>query len=163
MCNRSVLVLVVAIVCASKAFADDSVSRVIVKKSEHVMYIMSGKTVLAKFKVALGADPKGQKHREGDEHTPEGLYILDYKNSDSRFYKSMHISYPNAEDVKAARAAGVNPGGQIMIHGQLNGFGWLAPITQHFDWTDGCIAITDAEMDRFWKLVPVGTTIEIRP
>lgn len=160
---RTSLYLVVAMMFTASAMADESANRIIVEKSEHLMYVMAGDSILAKFSIALGANPKGHKHQEGDERTPEGLYVLDYKNSDSSFYKSIHISYPNAEDVKAAEVAGVDPGGQIMIHGQRNGFGWLARITQRSDWTDGCIAITDAEMDRLWKLVRVGTTIEIRP
>ena len=161
--NKASLLLLIAIFFATSAIAGEPAERVIVMKSAHLIYVMRGVKVLAKFRIALGSNPKGQKHQQGDERTPEGVYVLDYRNGSSGYYKSMHISYPNAEEAKAARIADVDPGGQIMIHGQKNGFGWLAPIVQRFDWTDGCIAITNAEMDRFWKLVPVGTTIEIRP
>lgn len=86
---------------------------------------------------------------------------MDYKNEQSSYYRSMHISYPNAEDKAQARRRGVSPGGFIMIHGQRNGFGWLSTVMQKFDWTDGCIAITNDEMDEFMNLVAPGTPIEI--
>ncbi|MCF6364513.1 MAG: L,D-transpeptidase family protein, partial [Gammaproteobacteria bacterium] len=95
--------------------------------------------------------------------TPEGKYILDYKKSDSSFYKAIHISYPNETDKRRARMNGVSPGGQIMIHGQKNGQGSLSWLAQKFNWTDGCIAVTNAEMDEIWELVKAGTPIEIFP
>ena len=125
------------------------------------MYLMEGDAVVKEFHVALGANPKGHKQQEGDERTPEGEYTLDYKKAHSSFYRAMHVSYPNANDKAAAKASGVLPGGFIMVHGQRNGFGWLAPITQRFDWTDGGIALTNSEKDEFMKLVKVGTRIRI--
>ncbi|MEM7365789.1 MAG: L,D-transpeptidase family protein [Pseudomonadota bacterium] len=139
------------------------VDHVLVIKSERKLFLMSGDSIVRQYDIALGANPTGHKSQEGDEKTPEGLYELDYKKSDSSFYKAIHISYPNADDLAAAKEAGVDPGGLIMIHGQRNGFGWLAPVSQNFDWTNGCIAVTNSEMDEVWNLVSVGTTIEIRP
>ena len=101
--------------------------------------------------------------QQGDERTPEGRYVLDAKNSGSAFYRAIHVSYPDARDLAAARARGVEPGGQIMIHGQKNGFGWLAPLTQLFNWTDGCIALSNADMDSVWAAVDAGTPIQIDP
>lgn len=125
------------------------------------MYLMDGTDVVKEYHVAFGARPKGHKQQEGDEKTPEGEYTLDYKKEDSSFYRAMHISYPNDVDKAAADERGVSPGGFIMIHGQRNWFGWLHPIVQRFNWTNGCIAVTNLEMDEFMKLVKVGTRIVI--
>ncbi len=151
--------LLLPFTCFSTIKAD----RVIVDKSHSKLFLLKDGKVINEFHVAFGANPKGHKQREGDERTPEGHYILDFKNSKSAFYKSIHISYPNEQDKKRARAAGVDPGGLIMIHGQKNAFGSLAPIVQNFNWTDGCIAVTNPEMDVIWNAVDVGTPIEIRP
>ena len=118
---------------------------------------------MSEYHVVFGANPKGHKQKEGDERTPEGQYILDYKIEDSAFYKSIHISYPNKEDKRRAKELGVNPGGLVMIHGQKNGFGWLSFIIQRFNWTDGCIAVSNGAMDEIWQAVDVGTPIEIKP
>ena len=132
-----------------------------VDKSERKMYLFDGPHIVKEYQVSFGANPKGHKQQEGDQKTPEGRYILDYKKEDSSFYRSMHISYPNIADIKHATSKGVSPGGFIMIHGQRNGLGWLSPIMQQFNWTNGCIALTNAEMDQFMALVDVGTKIEI--
>ena len=124
---------------------------------------MNDSKTLKKYHVAFGANPKGHKLQEGDERTPEGKYILDYKNERSSFYKAIHISYPNDEDKKRAKEKGIRPGGQIMIHGQKNGFGWLSFIVQRFNWTDGCIALSNGNMDEIWDAVEVGTPIIIKP
>lgn len=136
---------------------------VLVVKSQSRLYLIKNDKVLSEYRVAFGANPKGTKKQEGDERTPEGRYILDYKKADSAFYKAIHISYPNEDDKKRAKKLKVNPGGMIMIHGQKNGFGWLSWITQHFNWTDGCIAVSNSEMDEIWEAVSAGTPIEIRP
>lgn len=136
---------------------------VLVKKSERKMYLIKNDKPFREYKVAFGAKPEGHKQQEGDERTPEGKYILDYKKSDSAFYKAIHISYPNEQDKKRAREKGINPGGLIMIHGQKNGFGWFGFITQSFNWTDGCIAVKNFEMDEIWTSVNVGTPIIIEP
>ena len=122
-----------------------------------------GQRVLASFPIALGDAPRGHKRREGDERTPEGRYSLDWRNPRSAFHRSIHVSYPNARDRAHAAVRGESPGGMIMIHGQPNLFGWLAPVLQMSDWTDGCIALTNAQMDVVWNNVPDGTPIEILP
>lgn len=137
------------------------VDLVTVKKSERKMVLLAGDHIVKTYHVSFGGDPKGHKEQEGDQKTPEGLYILDYKKEDSIAYRSMHISYPNEQDIANAEAKGVAPGGFIMVHGQMNGWGWLSPINQRFNWTDGCIALTNAEMDEFMALVAEGTRIHI--
>ena len=143
------------------SFAWSEVDLVKVDKSERKMYLYAGETLIKEYNVAFGASPKGHKTQEGDEKTPEGMYVLDYKKEDSSFYRSMHISYPNEQDKAQAKSRGVSPGGFIMVHGQRNWLGWLSPITQRYNWTNGCIALTNAEMDEFMDLVDVGTNILI--
>ncbi len=135
---------------------------VLVVKSESTLYLIKNRKILKRYKVSLGANPKGHKRQEGDKRTPEGAYILDYKKIDSTFYKAIHISYPNGEDVRRARKAGVDPGGCIMIHGQKNGCG-TGSISRHINWTDGCIALSNSDMDEIWESVAVGTPIKILP
>ncbi len=145
------------------AFPDAGADFVLVKKSERKLYLKSGGKILNVYRVAFGVNPRGHKQQEGDERTPEGRYVLDKKKTDSDFYKAIHISYPNGKDKENAAASGVSPGGAIMIHGQRNGFGWLGFIVQCFKWTDGCIAVTNGEMDEIRGAVQVGTPIEIIP
>ena len=154
---RYLFLLIIAL--ANPVYADVDLVRV--DKSEGKMYLMEWDAAVKEFHVALGANPKGHKQQEGDERTPEGEYTLDYKKAHSSFYRAMHVSYPNANDKAAAKASGVLPGGFIMVHGQRNGFGWLASITQRFNWTDGCMALTNSEMDEFMGLVKAGTKIRI--
>ena len=136
---------------------------VLVVKSEKRLYLLNNGEKIFSFRVTFGDNPKGHKQKRGDERTPEGRYVLDYKNPNSKFHKSIHISYPNARDRETARLLGVDPGGDIMIHGQTNGWGWASPIVQFFPWTDGCIALTNTSMDSVWEAVAPGTPIEIRP
>jgi len=137
--------------------------KVIVKKSQSKLFLMSNGKVIKEYDVAFGSEPKGHKQKEGDERTPEGYYLLDYKKTDSSFYKAIHISYPNREDKLNAEKLGINPGGLIMIHGQKNRFGMFSFLTQKFNWTNGCIAVTNSEMDEIWNAVAIKTPIEIRP
>jgi murein L,D-transpeptidase YafK len=139
------------------------VDRVLVLKSERRMVLYSRETPVATYRIALGADPTGHKTFLGDSRTPEGPYTLDYRNEDSAFYRSIHVSYPNETDRAAAIDADVPPGGNIMIHGLPNGRGWLGPLYNLRDWTDGCIAVTNSEIEEIWRAVPNGTPIEIRP
>jgi murein L,D-transpeptidase YafK len=132
------------------------VDRVVVNKSRREMLLLSGESVVRSYRVALGRDPVGDKVREGDGRTPEGLYSIDRRNPKSRYHLSLHISYPNIADCERARALGVDPGGDIMIHGLKAG-----ATHPESDWTQGCIAVTDAEMDEIWNLVPDGTPVEI--
>jgi murein L,D-transpeptidase YafK len=141
------------------AFAEVDLVRV--KKSQNKMYLLESDKIVKEFNVAFGANPKGHKQEEGDERTPQGTYTLDYIKEDSSFYRAMHISYPNKLDTENAKKRGVSAGGFIMVHGQRNRLGWASSLTQNFNWTNGCIAVTNSEMDEFLKLVKVGTTIEI--
>ena len=145
------------------SFAQAPIDLVRVIKSERTLMLIAEGRVIHEFKVALGGNPKGHKQQEGDKRTPEGRYTLDYKKADSAFYKAIHISYPNSGDVASAKKRGVSPGGLIMIHGQQNGVGWFGFLSQRFDWTDGCIALKNDEMDVVWNLVKEGTQIEILP
>jgi len=137
------------------------IDKVFVDKSERILQLLSEDKVIASYHIALGDSPAGHKQQQGDERTPVGVYTLDYKNEKSKFYRSIHISYPNAADKAHAKKLGVSAGGDIMIHGQKNGFGHLASITQQRDWTDGCIAVTNDEMDQIMEAVEIGTAIEI--
>jgi murein L,D-transpeptidase YafK len=134
-----------------------------VDKSERRLELLSGDKVVRSYAMVLGANPMGHKAMEGDERTPEGRYLLDWRNPESGYFRSIHISYPNADDVAAAKRAGVEPGGMIMIHGQPNGYGWWSWLIQMFDWTNGCIAVTDEDMAEIWQMVANGTPIEIKP
>ncbi len=141
--------------------AQAAIDLVNVDKSKRRMYLMEDGIVVKEYRIALGANPKGHKQQEGDNRTPEGNYTLDYIINDSAFYRSIHISYPDAIDVLEARRQGVDPGGDIKIHGLKNDEHQEPRYIQSFDWTNGCIAITNEEMDEFIKLVPMGTPITI--
>lgn len=136
---------------------------IIILKKDHLLELMAGGRVIRTYKVALGTGGLAAKDRQGDRRTPEGRYVIDSRNEHSAYYKSLHISYPNTEDRRRAARLGVSPGGDIMIHGLPNGKGWIGAGHRLYDWTLGCIAVTDEEMDEIWKMVPVGTPVEIRP
>ncbi len=141
--------------------ADMTIDKVYVDKSERVLKLLSQDEVIKTYHIALGDSPVGHKRQEGDERTPTGHYQLDYKNENSSYYRSIHVSYPNAADTAQAKRRGVSAGGDIMIHGQKNGFGHLAMLTQRRDWTNGCIAVTDQEMDEIMAVYKAGMPIEI--
>ncbi|PYE39774.1 L,D-transpeptidase family protein [Psychrobacter fozii] len=145
----------------NQPIADVVIDKVFVDKSERRLQLLSGDDVIRTYHIALGDSPVGHKQQEGDQRTPVGIYTLDYKNENSIAHRSIHISYPNAADKARAKQLGVSPGGDIMIHGQMNGFGHLAAINQKYDWTDGCIAVTDDEMDEIMAAVTLGIPIEI--
>ena len=135
-----------------------------VDKSERRLELLRGGKLLASYPVALGRSPVGHKAREGDMRTPEGRYVIDWRNPGSLYHLSMHISYPDEQDKARAKAAGFSPGGDIMIHGQPNGYALPASmLLQQSDWTFGCIALSNADLDEIWKAVPDGTPIEINP
>jgi murein L,D-transpeptidase YafK len=136
---------------------------VVVLKKERALELVSNGTVIKTYKIALGRDPIGPKSKQGDHKTPEGVYVLNSRNSHSQFYKSIHISYPGEHDRAVARQKGVSPGGDVFIHGLPNGYGAIGAAHRLRDWTDGCIAVTNEEIDEIWKAVPDGTQIEIRP
>src|SRR6266567_3135121 len=126
------------------------------------MLISKGE-VLKTYKIALGGNPDGPKERHGDNKTPEGTYTIDSRNTNSLYHLSLHISYPNEKDKRRAKELGVAPGGDIMIHGIKNGFSWVGSSHTEADWTKGCIAVTDEEIEEISKVAPNGTTVEIRP
>ena len=134
--------------------------KVLVIKSTRKLYLLANGKILKSYRVALGGHPVGRKVREGDERTPEGAYTLDWHNPNSDYYRSIHISYPNADDLARAKRLGVPPGGELFVHGQPNDF--TGPGKEKGDWTAGCIAVTDAEMDEIWRAVADGTPIVIK-
>src|ERR1700722_8893051 len=143
--------------------AAKTANRIVVEKSTRTMKLMLGNQVLKTYKVALSTEPVGAKERAGDHKVPEGYYVIDSKNSHSRFHLALHISYPNAANRERARALGVKPGGDIEIHGLGGKYGWVGSLHLQSNWTDGCIAVTNAEIEEIWPQVPVGTPLEIRP
>lgn len=152
-----------SLLAGSVVFATDSADRIVIEKAKREMTLYHGDTKLHSYKVALGGEPKGAKTQQGDHRTPEGHYVIDARNAHSHYYKALHVSYPNADDRMRARKLGVSPGGDIMIHGLPNGYGSVGKSHLLHDWTDGCIAVTDEEMDEIWQIVPVGTQVEIKP
>lgn len=137
--------------------------KILVLKKERTLQLLSQGKILKTYKVALGSDPLGPKRQQGDHKTPEGLYVLDSRNAHSQFHKSIHISYPSSADRIAARQKGVSPGGDVFVHGLPQGYAWVGASHRLKDWTDGCIAVTNQEIDEIWKAVADGTPIEIRP
>ena len=142
---------------------DTHANKVVVHKKECTLTLQDHGKLLQTYKIALGGEPVGTKTKQGDHKTPEGSYVLERRNEHSRFYRSLHVSYPSADDQARAQKAGVDPGGDIMVHGLPNGFGWLGKSHRLRDWTDGCIAVTNEEMDEIWRAVADGTPIEINP
>ena len=146
----------------NSSYADQpKIDLVKVFKSERRLELWSGNARVHEFTIALGFEPVGHKQKEGDGKTPEGRYVLDFKNAKSGYFKSIHISYPKAQDKEKAKALGVSPGGDVMIHGQRNGFGWLSWLVQLRDWTHGCIALKNSDMQIVWDLVETNTPIDI--
>jgi murein L,D-transpeptidase YafK len=139
------------------------VDHIIVYKQQRKLVLLSGGKEVRSYKIALGGQPVGPKSRQGDHRTPEGSYVLDSRNPNSQFYTAFHISYPDSKDIAAASKAGVKPGGDIMLHGLPKQYAWVGKAHILHDWTDGCIAVSNEEMDEIWKLVRVGTPIEIEP
>lgn len=142
------------------------INKVVVKKSLYRMYLYHDDISVKSYIISLGANPRGHKEFEGDKKTPEGNYILDYINEKSNYYKSFHISYPNKQDILHAKNLGRRPGGMIMIHGQPKYTGKkedFVPGIQSSNWTNGCIALMNDDMDEFLNLVKPGTPITIEP
>ena len=138
-------------------------SKVLVLKTEHKLLLLDGSNnVVGTYSVAIGRGGVEPKQHQGDHRSPEGLYLIDHHKRDSRFHRALHVSYPNDADRERARKLGLEPGGDIMIHGIQNGLGWLGPLHRSLDWTDGCIAVTDAEIEEIYAAVPDGTPVEIR-
>lgn len=169
-CSLAISILGLLAPPEAAASREPKADRVVVLKEARKLYLMRDGDVIDSFRIALGRNPVGPKVFQGDGRTPEGTYVLTYKNENSRFHRSIRISYPNPENQALARRFGISPGGDIMIHGQPNG--WRGHVKQTKtgnppvrggDWTEGCIAVSNAEMDRIWSKVDPGTPIEIRP
>ena len=135
---------------------------IVVKHQHHLLLKYQGRTIKS-YPISLGSDPVGPKTRQGDGRTPEGRYIISGRNPNSGYHLSLRISYPSPQDRARAAQAGLDPGGDIMIHGLPNGLGWLGRLHRLFDWTQGCLAVTNSEMDELWRAVPDGTPITIKP
>jgi len=139
------------------------IDKILIEKQARRLMLISKGEVIKTYKIALGGNPVGPKERQGDNKTPEGTYVIDARNKGSRYHLSLHISYPNENDRKRAKELGASPGGNIMIHGIKNGFSWVGDSHTEVDWTKGCIAVTDEEIEEINKLTPNGTPVEIRP
>ena len=157
--------LVASCVGAGAAFAQDAVpaiDRIVVHKGTRTMeLIASGQIVQVFHGIQLGANPLGPKHVRGDRRTPEGHYASEFGNDRSAYRLALHVSYPGPEDIARARAAGRSPGGAVFIHGQPND--WTGAGRVPGDWTDGCIALADDEIELLWRTAPDGTPIDIYP
>jgi murein L,D-transpeptidase YafK len=161
--NRRVFVVGFGLAMVAARGAGEAANRVVILKAKRELQLLKGSSVLRTYRVALGRTPVGPKQRQGDGKTPEGVYAVTGRNPKSAYHRSLRISYPEAADRERARRAGVSPGGDIMIHGLPNGQGWIGAAHRTTDWTEGCIAVTDAEIEEIWSLVPDGTPVEIRP
>jgi tetratricopeptide (TPR) repeat protein len=140
-----------------------AVDKILIEKKERRLTLISKDEALKTYKIALGGNPDGPKERLGDNKTPEGTYIIDSRNKGSGYHRALHISYPNEKDKLRAKKQGVSPGGNIMIHGIKNGFSWVGDSHADIDWTKGCIAVSDEEIEEIFTLTPIGTVVEIRP
>jgi len=143
--------------------AGDRADGILVNKARHEMLLLKNGKILKTYQVALGKHPVGPKIQEGDMRTPEGIYRIDGRYAKSQFHMALHISYPNASDRERAQALGIKAGSDILIHGLPNGQGSVGKGHLQSDWTWGCIAVTDEEIEEIWKMVPTGTVVEIRP
>jgi len=142
---------------------NEQADKVLIEKKERRLTLLSKGEVIKTYKIALGGDPVGPKEWQGDNKTPEGFYIINSRNRNSEYHLSLRISYPNERDKMRAKELGVSPGGDIMIHGLKNGLSWVGALHARIDWTEGCIAVADNEMEEIYKLVPDGTIVEITP
>jgi len=142
---------------------DAVVDRIVIEKSKRTMTLLKQDREVRTYKIALGRNPIGPKIQKGDQKTPEGLYYVDYKLHNSVYHRALHLNYPNQDDIERARSLGVTPGNSIMIHGMKEDKLWMGDVQYLFDWTNGCIALTNREIEEVWVLVPVWTPVEIKP
>ena len=143
--------------------AGTKATKILILKSSRKLLLYRGDALLKTYHVSLGGVPVGAKEHEGDLKTPEGFYTIDYHNDHTSYHHSMHISYPRPDQVMAAKVKGIDPGGAIMIHGIRRGLGWLGAWQRCKDWTFGCVALTNPEVDEVYDAVDDGTPVEIRP
>ncbi len=155
--------LAAALLAAPPLSPEVTAERLVVDKSERTLTVVWQGAPIKTYRVALGGEPAGHKLERGDQRTPEGVYTVAKKLPNSGFHRALVLSYPSAEDRARAREAGVSPGSDIAIHGLKSGYEWLGSAHVLFDWTDGCIAVTNREMEELWAAVPKGTPVEIRP
>ena len=139
----------------------EQIDHILIEKAARRMTVFRDGQAVRTYKIALGFAPVGDKVQQGDGKTPEGVFTITRRNPNSKYHLSLGIDYPHADDIARAKAAGVDPGGDIFIHGQPNGFGKLGTIPN--DWTAGCIAVSDKEIEELWRVVDTGTSVEIRP
>jgi murein L,D-transpeptidase YafK len=157
------IVTATLLLIATARTASPQADKVLIQKSARQLTLLRNGKPLRTYHVSLGSNPVGAKERQGDEKTPEGLYTIDSRNAYSKYHLALHVSYPNAADRARARRLHVRPGGEIMIHGTPNRWRGLRAVFEHTDWTAGCIAVSDHDIEEIWKLVPNGTVVEIRP
>ena len=135
----------------------------VVEKQRHTLTLFQQGVAVRTYQIALGKQPTGDKERIGDNKTPEGVFYIDFRNAQSKFHKALHISYPDVAHMQRAKALGVATGGDIMIHGLPPAYSSLGAAHREFDWTNGCIAVTDEEIEEIWRAVPNGAAIQIKP
>jgi murein L,D-transpeptidase YafK len=159
------LFLALLVLAGTDGFSLDSAlaDKILIEKSARKLTLLRNNLPIRSYRVALGGQPAGPKQCQGDNRTPEGAYIVDRRNRNSQYHRSLHITYPNSNDKIAARKLRCKPGGDIFIHGLPNSRGWLGKVHAEHDWTLGCIAVTNEEIEEIWRLVPDGTPVEIRP
>ena len=155
--------LVIMASAARHVSAESTVDKVIINKAKRELLLMRGGKAIKSYAVALGRNPVGPKTRQGDGKTPEGPYSISGRNAASAFHRALRISYPNSADRARAKTLGAAPGGDIMIHGLPNGQGHIGKAHRLTDWTEGCIAVTNAEIEEIWGMVADGTKVEINP
>ncbi|HPH46233.1 MAG TPA: L,D-transpeptidase family protein [Chryseolinea sp.] len=143
--------------------SDLKVDKLVVIKSKRILEAYSNGQVIKTYTISLGRNPMGDKQFEGDKRTPEGNYTINDKNTKSGYHKNLGVSYPNSEDIIEAKKESLKPGGEIKIHGLRNGIGFIGKFHRLMDWTAGCIALTDKEVDELYNNVAIGTPIIIRP
>ena len=165
LCAGLLAVLSLPILAAAPVAASDFpvADKVLVEKGKRKLHLLKNGVPFRTFDIALGLTPEGHKEMEGDQKTPEGVYLLDSRNPNSDYFLSIHISYPNNRDQVRARAMGVDPGGAIMIHGQPNVPTFSAAYYAREDWTNGCIAVSNSDMIDIWLMTPDNVPIEITP
>jgi murein L,D-transpeptidase YafK len=168
-----ILLLVICLVTVGLAAAaylnvtplprDAVADRIVVEKAARRLTLFRNGQALKSYSVALGRAPVGPKEYEGDQRTPEGIYKVDFHKSDSDYHLALHISYPEQHDIDRAAIQGLSAGSDIMIHGLPNGRGWIGRFHRRSDWTAGCVAVADFEIEEIYRSVPDGTPVELRP
>ena len=160
---RNLLLLLLSFVICIQSVIAEGADSILIQKSKRQLTLLRNDKEVAQYSISLGGEPSGPKQCQGDNKTPEGEYIISGRNSNSSFHRALKISYPNESDRKNAKRLGCTPGDDIMIHGLPNGRGWLGILHRLLNWTRGCIAVRDSEIDEIWNLVPDGARVRILP